>query len=73
MENFIIFFFKLIFYWPFRILFWIVREIIELIQDIKSRQYQRESEARSADYAAKQEQERRNRSTLYGGSPQSDK
>ena len=66
------FFFKLIFYWPFRILFLFGRWIIEKFQDASYERQKIDSDVRSAQYTRTVEQERRSRNALYGGPKQPD-
>jgi hypothetical protein len=66
------FFFKLVFYWPFRILFLLGRWIVESLQDASAKKRRQEYDAWNAGLERDRDTQRRNQSTLYGGSPQSD-
>jgi hypothetical protein len=67
------FFFKLVFYWPFRILFLLTRWIVERFQDASYAKHVREHDTWVAGLDDQREESRRSRSTLYGGSSQPDK
>jgi hypothetical protein len=67
------FFFKLVFYWPFRILFLLGRWLFEKHQERSLENHRREYDQWNAGLEQKAETERKSRSTLYGGSPQLDK
>jgi hypothetical protein len=60
-------------YWPCRLLFLFVRWLWESAAHARDNEILRQSEVETSTYEQKREQERRSRSTLYGGSPQPDK
>jgi len=62
-----------IIYWPCRLLFLFVRWLWETIANARDKDILRRSEVETRAYEQKRDQDRRSRSTLYGGSPQPDK